>query len=505
MSLLPQKKFILAIDQGTTSSRALLFDRDGNICSIAQKEFPQYFPQPGWVEHNPMELWDSVQHVMAQVLAKAHVQADQVVAIGITNQRETTLVWDRKTGQPIYNALVWQSRQTADLCDDLRQQGLESMIRQKTGLRIDPYFSASKVQWILDTVPDAKLRAQQGELLFGTVDSWLLWQLSGGTVHGTDVTNASRTLLYNIHTLTWDQELLSALNIPATLLPQVRPSAAIHGFTNPQVFFGRSVPIAGIAGDQQAALFGQACFSPGMAKNTYGTGCFLLMNTGKTPVSSSHGLLTTVAWQVGDQVEYALEGSVFVAGSAIQWLRDGLEMIQTAAESETLARTVASTDGVYVVPAFVGLGAPHWDSAARGAVLGITRGTHKSHIVRATLESLAYQTRDVLAAMEADARIQLHTLRVDGGAAANDFLMQFQADLLGVPVERPEILESTARGVAYLTGLTVGFWHHPKEIAQNWRVEQSFVPRMDDNQRQVLYSGWRRAVAASKAFAHSET
>ncbi|RIV28825.1 glycerol kinase [Alicyclobacillaceae bacterium I2511] len=500
-----QKGFILAIDQGTTSSRALLFDHAGNIQSVAQMEFPQYFPHPGWVEHNPLELWNTVRQVMTEVLAKADVHADQVVAIGITNQRETTLVWDRKTGQPVYNALVWQSRQTADLCENLRLQGLEPMIQEKTGLRIDPYFSASKLQWILQTVPQAKTRAQRGELLFGTVDTWLLWQLTGGKAHGTDVSNASRTLLYNIHELTWDKELLAALDIPASLLPQVRPTAAVHGYTDPQVFFGRTVPITGIAGDQQAALFGQTCFSPGMAKNTYGTGCFLLMNTGTTPVHSSHGLLTTIAWQMGKQVEYALEGSVFVAGSAISWLRDGLEMIRTAAESDSFASQVDSTQGVYVVPAFVGLGAPYWDTAARGAMFGITRGTHKKHIVRATLESLAYQTQDVLSAMEIDADMHLQTLRVDGGGAANNFLMQFQSDLLGVPVERPQILESTARGAAYLAGLTVGFWNDPQEIAQNWRIEQTFLPQMEDTKRRTLYAGWQRAVAASRFFAHPES
>ncbi|MBX6353434.1 MAG: glycerol kinase GlpK [Thermoflavifilum sp.] len=494
------KRYILAVDQGTTSSRALLFDQGGGVIGVAQKEFTQYFPQPGWVEHDPLEIWGSVQSVMAEVLATHRVSAAEVAAIGITNQRETTVVWERDTGRPVYNAIVWQSRQTAELCDALRADGHEDMVREKTGLLIDPYFSGTKVRWILDHVPGARERAVRGELLFGTIDTWLVWNLTGGRVHVTDVTNASRTLLYNIHTLTWDDDLLALFDVPRAMLPEVRPSSAVYGETDPAQFFGEAVPVAGMAGDQQAALFGQACFRAGMAKNTYGTGCFMLMQTGERPVKSRHGLLTTIAWSVGGKVEYALEGSIFVAGSAVQWLRDGLQILRTAAESEVYATRVASTDGVYVVPAFVGLGAPYWDSEARGAIFGLTRGTRREHLVRATLESLAYQTRDVLAAMEADAGIRLQTLRVDGGATANDFLMQFQADILGVRVERPRVLETTALGAAYLAGLATGFWRDKAEIEQHWQRDQMFAPAMDDAQRDALYNGWQKAVHATRQF-----
>lgn len=494
------KRYILAVDQGTTSSRALLFDQGGGVIGVAQKEFTQYFPQPGWVEHDPLEIWGSVQSVMAEVLATHRVSAAEVAAIGITNQRETTVVWERDTGRPVYNAIVWQSRQTAELCDALRADGHEDMVREKTGLLIDPYFSGTKVRWILDHVPGARERAVRGELLFGTIDTWLVWNLTGGRVHVTDVTNASRTLLYNIHTLTWDDDLLALFDVPRAMLPEVRPSSAVYGETDPAQFFGEAVPVAGMAGDQQAALFGQACFRAGMAKNTYGTGCFMLMQTGERPVKSRHGLLTTIAWSVGGKVEYALEGSIFVAGSAVQWLRDGLQILRTAAESEVYATRVASTDGVYVVPAFVGLGAPYWDSEARGAIFGLTRGTRREHLVRATLESLAYQTRDVLAAMEADAGIRLQTLRVDGGATANDFLMQFQADILGVRVERPRVLETTALGAAYLAGLATGFWRDKAEIEQHWQRDQVFAPAMDDAQRDALYNGWQKAVHATRQF-----
>ncbi len=493
-------KYVLAIDQGTTSSRAILFSKDGSIQGIAQKEFTQIFPKPGWVEHDAMEIWGSVQSVISEVLATQQVSPDQVAGIGITNQRETTVVWDRHTGQPVYNAIVWQSRQTAPICDELKAQGLNDVFRNKTGLLIDAYFSGTKVKWILDHVEGARERAERGDLLFGTIDSWIVWKLSGGKAHVTDYTNASRTLLYNIYDLQWDDELLDILSIPKSMLPRVCSSSEVYAYTEPSSFLGKSVPIAGIAGDQQAALFGQACFEPGMAKNTYGTGCFMLMNTGDKAVRSEHGLLTTIAWGIDGKVEYALEGSIFVAGSAIQWLRDGLRMLKSAAESESYAEKVESTEGVYVVPAFVGLGTPYWDSDARGAVLGLTRGTQKEHFVRATLESLAYQTKDVLGAMEADSSIQLKKLRVDGGATANNFLMQFQADILGVPVERPVVLETTAMGAAYLAGLAVGFWDSKDEISKNWSVDRDFEVRMSSEQRDSLYKGWQKAVSATRSF-----
>ncbi|NNU89931.1 glycerol kinase GlpK [Anoxybacillus sp. CHMUD] len=493
-------KYILALDQGTTSSRAILFNRKGEVVHIAQKEFTQYFPQPGWVEHNPNEIWGSILAVIATVLSEAAVEPKQVAAIGITNQRETTVVWDKQTGQPIYNAIVWQSRQTAQICEELKKNGYDDLFRQKTGLLIDAYFSGTKVKWILDHVAGAREKAERGDLLFGTIDTWLTWKLSGGKVHVTDYSNASRTLMFNIYEQRWDDELLGILQVPKAMLPDVRPSSEIYAHTAPYHFFGQEVPIAGIAGDQQAALFGQACFEEGMAKNTYGTGCFMLMNTGEKAVQSKHGLLTTIAWGVDGKVEYALEGSIFVAGSAIQWLRDGLRMIKEAKDSEAYATKVQSTDGVYVVPAFVGLGTPYWDSDVRGAVFGLTRGTAKEHFIRATLESLAYQTKDVLTAMEADAGITLKTLRVDGGAVKNNFLMQFQSDILGVPVERPIVNETTALGAAYLAGLAVGYWESREEIAKQWNVDRAFEPKMNADTQQRLYDGWKKAVRAAQAF-----
>ncbi|WP_102693699.1 glycerol kinase GlpK [Rummeliibacillus pycnus] len=494
------EKYIMALDQGTTSSRAILFDKSGNIFHTAQQEFPQYFPQSGWVEHNPEEIWSSILSVIAGVLSEKNVSADQVAGIGITNQRETTVVWDKNTGEPIYNAIVWQSRQTAGICEELKKQGYNDLFRDKTGLLIDAYFSGTKVKWILDHVEGAREKAKNGDLLFGTIDTWLIWKLSGGKVHVTDYTNASRTLMYNIHELKWDEELLDILGIPALMLPEVRPSSEIYGSTSTTHFFGQEVPIAGVAGDQQAALFGQACFEKGMVKNTYGTGCFMLMNTGETAVKSEHGLLTTIAWGVDGKVNYALEGSIFVAGSAIQWLRDGLRMFRNAAESERYAEKVDSTEGVYVVPAFVGLGTPYWDSDVRGAVFGLTRGTQKEHFIRATLESLAYQTKDVLDAMEADSGISLKTLRVDGGAVANNLLMQFQSDLLNVPVERPSINETTALGAAYLAGLAVGFWESTDAISKHWHLDKQFIPEMTEVKRDELYTGWKKAVRAAQLF-----
>jgi len=493
-------KFVLAIDQGTTSSRAMLFAQDGSVHGMAQREFRQIFPQAGWVEHDAMEIWGSVQSVISEVLATHQVSAGDVVAIGITNQRETTVVWDKTTGQPVYHAIVWQSRQTASICETLKAQGLQDTFRRKTGLLIDAYFSGTKVKWILDHVAGARAKAERGDLLFGTIDTWLVWKLSGAAAHVTDYTNASRTLLYNIYDLSWDADLLAHLTVPASMLPRVCSSSEVYAYTSPDAFFGKAVPIAGMAGDQQAALFGQACFEPGMAKNTYGTGCFMLMNTGGKAVQSENGLLTTIAWGIDGKVEYALEGSIFVAGSAIQWLRDGLRMLKSTGESESYAERVQSTDGVYMVPAFVGMGTPYWDSDARGAIFGLTRGTEKEHLVRAALESLAYQTRDVLRAMQADADIQLKKLRVDGGATANNFLMQFQADILGVPVERPMVLETTALGAAYLAGLAVGFWCSKDDISKSWSVDNTFEVEMDDERRERLYRGWQKAVAATRVF-----
>ncbi|MEC0246675.1 glycerol kinase GlpK [Paenibacillus chitinolyticus] len=492
--------YIMSIDQGTTSSRAILFNHEGQIVHTAQQEFPQYFPKPGWVEHNANEIWASVLAVVATCLIESGVKPEQVAGIGITNQRETAVVWDKRTGEPVYNAIVWQSRQTQQICDELKQRGLEEKFRDKTGLLLDAYFSGTKVKWILDHVEGAREKAERGELLFGTIDTWLIWRLTVGEAHVTDYTNASRTLMFNIHELRWDEELLELLTIPASMLPEVRSSSEVYADTSESHFFGAKVPVAGVAGDQQAALFGQACFDKGMAKNTYGTGCFMLMNTGEKAVTSSHGLLTTIAWGLDGKVQYALEGSIFVAGSAIQWLRDGLRMIKTAKDTETYASRVESTDGVYVVPAFVGLGTPYWDSDVKGAVFGLTRGTTKEHFIRATLEALAYQTKDVLAAMEADAHTKLKRLRVDGGAVSNDFLLQFQSDMLGVPVERPLINETTALGAAYLAGLAVGYWKDCAEIAAQWSVGGSFEPEMPAQRSGQLYSGWQKAVHAAMAF-----
>ncbi|MEK5059717.1 glycerol kinase [Paenibacillus sp. FSL H7-0326] len=494
------EQYIMSLDQGTTSSRAILFNKKGEIVYTAQREFPQYFPQPGWVEHNPSEIWSSILAVIATCLAEAEVKPSQIAGIGITNQRETAVVWEKDTGHPVYNAIVWQSRQTADICADLKTQGHEDMIRQKTGLLIDPYFSATKVKWILDHVEGARDRAERGELLFGTIDSWLIWKLSGGTAHVTDYSNASRTMMYNIHDLEWDQEILDLLDIPRLMLPEVRGSSEVYAHTVPYHFFGSEVPIAGAAGDQQAALFGQACYEEGAIKNTYGTGCFMLMNTGERAIHSQHGLITTIAWGIDGKIEYALEGSIFVAGSAIQWLRDGLRMIKDSKDSELYSSRVDSTDGVYLVPAFVGLGSPYWDSEVRGAVFGLTRGTSKEHFIRATLESLAYQTRDVLNAMQQDSGNPLAKLRVDGGAVKNNLLMQFQSDILGAPVERPVISETTALGAAYLAGLAVGFWSSREEICEQWASERIFEPGMAEEQRERLYAGWQKAVEAAMVF-----
>ncbi len=489
------KRYVLALDQGTTSSRAILFDQESNIVTVAQKEFTQIFPKPGWVEHNADEIWSTQVGVASEALAKANINPSDIAAIGITNQRETTVVWNKHTGKPIYNAIVWQSRQTADICDDINKRGLAPKFREKTGLVVDAYFSGTKVKWILDNVEGARAAAEKGDLLFGTIDTWLVWKLTGGKVHITDYSNASRTLMFNIRELKWDEELLAILTVPAAMLPQVRPSSEVYGQTDPGVFAGiGNIPIAGIAGDQQSALFGQTCFLPGMAKNTYGTGCFMLMNTGDKLVESKNGLLTTIAWGIEGKVEYALEGSIFVAGAAIQWLRDGLKMLETAADSEYFAQKVPDADGVYVVPAFVGLGAPYWDMKARGAILGLTRGTTKPHLVRATLDSLCYQTKDVLSAMEADSGIKLKALKVDGGAVANNLLMQFQSDILGVPVDRPKVTETTALGAAYLAGLAVGLWKTKEELVKNWQLDTRFESTMDEAKRNSLYKGWQKAV-----------
>lgn len=494
------EKYILSLDQGTTSSRAIIFNKKGEIVHTAQKEFTQIFPKPGWVEHNASEIWGSILSVIATVLSESDIKADQIEGIGITNQRETAVVWDKETGVPVYNAIVWQSRQTNGICEDLKAQGYNQLFRDKTGLLIDAYFAGTKVKWILDNVEGAREKADNGQLLFGTIDTWLIWKLSGGKAHVTDYTNASRTLMFNIYDLKWDDELLEILNVPKSMLPEVKPSSEVYAHTVDYHFFGKNIPIAGVAGDQQAALFGQACFEEGMAKNTYGTGCFMLMNTGEKAVRSDHGLLTTIAWGLNGKVEYALEGSIFVAGSAIQWLRDGLRMLKDAKDSEAYATKVESTDGVYLVPAFVGLGTPYWDSDVRGAMFGVTRGTTKEHFVRATLESLAYQTRDVLSAMEADSNISVKTLRADGGAVKNNFLMQFQGDILNVPVQRPVINETTALGAAYLAGLAVGFWKDQAEIAEQWKLEKSFEPAMEEEKREELYAGWKKAVHATMVF-----
>jgi glycerol kinase len=490
-------KYILSLDQGTTSSRAILFDHAGSIVAVAQKEFPQIFPKPGWVEHDPRDIWSSQAGVAAEALTKANVGAADVAAIGITNQRETTLVWDRFTGKPVHNAIVWQDRRTAGVCDRLRARKLDMMIRRKTGLVIDAYFSATKVQWILQNVRGARERAKAGDLAFGTVDSWLIWNLTGGKVHVTDASNASRTMLYDISKGDWDDELLKLFGVPRSMLPEVMSSSEVYGMTS---LLGEPIPIAGIAGDQQAALFGQACTKPGMAKNTYGTGCFMLMNTGTKRIASKNNLLTTVAWRIGDRTEYALEGSIFIAGAVVQWLRDGLEFFRSAAEIEALAAGVSDTGGVYLVPAFAGLGAPHWDQYARGTIVGLTRGSTKAHIARAALEGIVLQVMDVLKAMEADAGIKLKELRVDGGASANDLLMQLQADLLNVPVVRPKVAETTALGAAYLAGLAVGFWKNQADIARQWQVDKRFKPVMKTAARGKITKGWKRALSRAKAW-----
>ncbi len=490
------KKYVMALDAGTTSNRAIIFDDQTNIVAVAQKEFTQIFPQAGWVEHDADEIWATQLAVAQEALHNANLQPSDIAAIGITNQRETAVVWDKTTGRPIYNAIVWQSRQTMDICNDLKAKGLEAEFKQKTGLVVDAYFSGTKVTWILDNVEGARAKAEKGELLFGTVDTWLMWKLSAGKVHATDYSNASRTLMYNIRDLKWDEKLLGYLNVPANMLPQVRPSSEVYGNTDVSVF-GAAVPLAGAAGDQQSALFGQTCFQPGMAKNTYGTGCFMLMNTGEKVYESKNGLLTTIAWGLNGKVEYALEGSIFVAGSAVQWLRDGLRLIEAAPDSEYVAKKVKDADGVYVVPAFVGLGAPYWDMKARGAILGLTRGTTKSHVVRATLDSMAYQTKDVLSAMELDSGIKLQALKVDGGAVANNVLMQFQADILGVPVDRPKVTETTALGAAFLAGLAVGVWKSTDDLLHTWKLDNRFEPKMPGDQSAALYKGWQKAVKRS--------
>lgn len=494
------ESYILSIDQGTTSSRAILFNKKGEVVHSSQKEFKQYYPKPGWVEHNASEIWGSVLSVLAAALTESGIQQTQIAGIGITNQRETTVVWNKKTGQPVYPAIVWQSRQTQSIIDELKKENLGEWFRNKTGLLLDPYFSGTKVKWILDNVEGAREAAEQGELLFGTIDSWLIWKMTDGEVHVTDPSNASRTLLYNIFDLKWDEEICGKLGIPMQMLPEVKSSSEVYGHTDPNVFFGQRVPIAGIAGDQQAALFGQHCIEKGMAKNTYGTGCFLLMNTGEEPVQSANGLLTTIAWGLDGKVVYALEGSVFVAGSAIQWLRDGMRMLKNAADSEDYAKRVPSTDGVYVVPAFVGLGTPYWDSEARGAVFGLTRGTEKEHFIRATLESLAYQTKDVLDCMEQDSGIDIKVLRADGGAVANAFLMQFQSDILQKDVELARLNETTALGAAYLAGLATGFWGNLDEIGMLASHQQVYKPGLDEKNRNELYAGWKKAVAATRQF-----
>jgi glycerol kinase len=491
------EKYILSIDQGTTSSRAIIFDHDGNVVSLAQQEFMQYYPKPGWVEHDPNEIWATTMGVIADAMARGNINRSQISAIGITNQRETTVIWDAETGKPVHNAIVWQDRRTSKICDNLKEKGLEETIKHKTGLMVDAYFSGTKIKWILDNVEGAREKAEAGKLRFGTIDTWLIWKLTNGKVHVTDYTNASRTMIYNIFDLKWDEDLLKELNIPSSLLPEVKPSSQIYGNTDADVF-GAEVPIAGIAGDQQAATFGQVCYEKGMAKNTYGTGCFMLMNTGEDPIESKHGLLTTIAYGINGKVNYALEGSIFVTGAAVQWLRDELKIVDSAADTEYYATKVKDNGGVYVVPAFVGLGAPYWDMYARGTIVGLTRGSSKAHIVRATLESIAYQTRDVLEAMEADSGIKLKTLRVDGGAALNNFLMQFQSDILGVEVERPVVNETTALGAAYLAGLAVGYWNGQEELLRKWKRDALFTPKMADGERERLYAGWKRAVERAK-------
>ncbi|WP_432454987.1 MULTISPECIES: glycerol kinase GlpK [unclassified Agarivorans] len=495
-------RYIVALDQGTTSSRAIIFNHQSEIVGSVQREFTQYFPKPGWVEHNPMEIWASQSAALTEVMAKTGITSEHIAAIGITNQRETTIVWDKHSGQPVYNAIVWQCRRTTELCEQLREQGWQDYVQENTGLVLDAYFSASKLKWILDNVVGARAKAEAGDLLFGTVDTWLLWKLTGGRVHATDLTNASRTMLFNIHSLQWDETLLALFDIPRQMLPELKSCSEIYGKTNIGGKGGTRIPIAGIAGDQQAALFGQQCLHQGMAKNTYGTGCFLLMNTGDKPVKSSHGLLTTIAMSLNGQLSYALEGSVFMGGATIQWLRDELGLIREAADTEYFAAKVADTNGVYLVPAFVGLGAPYWDPHARGSIVGLTRGANRNHIIRAALESIAYQSRDLLDAMQADAGIRLQQLRVDGGAVANDFLLQFQADLLATEVLRPSLIESTALGAAYLAGLAVGYWDGTESLAEINSTERCFTPNMQAQQRQQLYQGWQRAVDSCRSFSN---
>ncbi|PKK96796.1 MAG: glycerol kinase [Tenericutes bacterium HGW-Tenericutes-3] len=497
------KKYILAIDQGTTSTRAIIFDHESNIIAMASDEITQIYPKPGWVEHNPNQIWVSVLAVMARVLLEAKIKANQIHAIGITNQRETTVVWDRKTGQPIYNAIVWQSRQTSTICESLKDQGYDQLFRDKTGLLIDAYFSGTKIKWILDNVKGAREKANKNELMFGTIDSWIIYKLTG-SVHVTDYTNASRTLLYNIKDLKWDKELCDILTIPMSMLPQVKSSSEVYGHTLAYHFFGEVVPISGIAGDQQAALFGQTCFEKGTVKNTYGTGCFMLMNTGDQPVMSKSGLLTTIAWGIDNKITYALEGSVFVGGSSVQWLRDGIKLIESAAETEGLALKLKSNEGVYIVPAFVGLGTPYWDSDARGAIFGLTRGTGIEHITRATLESICYQSMDVLRAMENDTNLPIHSFKVDGGATINNFLMQFQSDILNLEVERPVIQETTALGAAYLAGLATGYWKSKDEIKSSWKLEKLFSPKMPEDVRRKNIKGWEIAIKATRQFKNND-
>ena len=493
-------KYVMALDAGTTSNRCILFDKKGRVCSSAQREFTQYFPRPGWVEHDADEIWASQLGVAVEAMNKIGASAEDIAAIGITNQRETVIVWDKATGEPVCRAIVWQCRRTSGYCDSLKAKGLTEKFRNKTGLVIDAYFSGTKIKWILDNVPTAREKAEKGELLFGTVETWLIWKLTKGKVHVTDYSNASRTMLFNINSLEWDEEILKELDIPGSMLPEVRPSSCIYGETDPS-FFGGAIPIAGAAGDQQAALFGQTCFAPGEAKNTYGTGCFLLMNTGETPVFSKNGLVTTIAWGLDGKVTYALEGSIFVAGAAIQWLRDEMRLIDSAADSAYMAQKVSDTNGCYVVPAFTGLGAPHWDQYARGTIVGITRGVNKYHIIRATLESLAYQVNDVLTAMKADSGIELAALRADGGASANDFLMQVQADIINAPVRRPACVETTAAGAAYLAGLAVGYWADKNDVIKNQIIEQTFEPSICPEDRDSRIRGWNKAVKYSFGWA----
>ena len=496
-------KYIMALDAGTTSNRCILFDEKGEICSIAQKEFTQYFPKPGWVEHDANEIWSSQLGVAVEAMAKLGIGADDIAAIGITNQRETTIVWDKNTGEPVYHAIVWQCRRTSEYCDSLKEKGLTDKFREKTGLIIDAYFSGTKLKWILDNVEGVRERAERGELLFGTVETWLIWKLTKGKAHVTDYSNASRTLLFNIKDLTWDKEILEELNIPESMFPEPKPSSYVYGHSDAS-FFGKEIPISGAAGDQQAALFGQTCFNPGEAKNTYGTGCFMLMNTGETPVYSNNGLVTTIAWGLDGKVNYALEGSIFVAGASIQWLRDELRIIESAADSEYMAKKVKDTNGCYVVPAFTGLGAPYWDQYARGTIVGLTRGVNKYHIIRATLESIGYQVNDVLHAMKADSGIDLAALKVDGGASANDFLMQFQSDIINAPVKRPSCVETTAMGAAYLAGLAVGYWNSKEDVIKNWAVDKIFSPIMGEDERERKIKGWNKAVKYSFGWAKEE-